>query len=149
MFVEMHVKALAQPLKDVDVRKSASALTALANEKQKEQRDKASGKKKPKAASKPALAGTRTVGRFVFPSSFAIAPRNVSNFLDNASEPSFLIFIEWMLAHTVKLWMTSEMMISCRCAVCRCISTTILNKLHLTPHPRHHLRHSLHHQQLQ
>jgi len=63
MFVEMHVKALAQPLKDVDVRKSASALTALANEKQKEQRDKASGKKKPKAASKPALAGTRTVGR--------------------------------------------------------------------------------------
>lgn len=65
MFVEMHVKALAQPLKDVDVRKSASALTALANEKQKEQRDKASGKKKPKAATKPGLAGSKSVGRFV------------------------------------------------------------------------------------
>jgi len=63
MFVEMHVKALAQPLRDVDVRKSASALTALANEKQKEQRDKASGKKKPKATAKPGLAGTKSTAR--------------------------------------------------------------------------------------
>lgn len=59
MFVEMHVKALAAPLKDVDVRKVASGLTALANEKQKEQREKASGKKKPKAAVKPALTGLK------------------------------------------------------------------------------------------
>jgi translation initiation factor 3 subunit J len=42
------------PLKDVEVRKAASGLTTLANEKQKEQRDKASGKKKPKATAKPA-----------------------------------------------------------------------------------------------
>lgn len=63
MFVEMHVKALAAPLKDVDVRKAASGLTTLANEKQKEQRDKASGKKKPKAAAKPALSGARSATR--------------------------------------------------------------------------------------
>jgi len=63
MFVEMHVKALAAPLKDVDVRKAASGLTTLANEKQKEQRDKASGKKKPKAATKPALSGARSATR--------------------------------------------------------------------------------------
>lgn len=54
-FVEHHVRALAEPLKDVEVRKAASGLTTLANEKQKEQRDKSSGKKKPKAASKPGL----------------------------------------------------------------------------------------------
>jgi len=54
-FVEHHVRALAQPLKDVEVRKAASGLTTLANEKQKEQREKASGKKKPKGSSKPGL----------------------------------------------------------------------------------------------
>ena len=51
-FVEQHVKELAAPLKDVEVRKAASGLTTLANEKQKEQR---TGKKKPKVAAKPAL----------------------------------------------------------------------------------------------
>lgn len=59
MFVEHHVKALAQSLKDVDIRKAASGLTALANEKQKEQREKASGKKKPKASSKPTLGSAK------------------------------------------------------------------------------------------
>lgn len=59
-FVEHHARALALPLKDVEVRKVASGLTTLANEKQKEQRDKASGKKKPKAASKPGLGGTKS-----------------------------------------------------------------------------------------
>jgi len=54
MFVEIHVKALAAPLKDADVRKAASVLTTLANEKQREQRDKASGKKKAKPTTKPA-----------------------------------------------------------------------------------------------
>jgi len=58
-FIEHHARALAMPLKDVEVRKVASGLTTLANEKQKEQRDKASGKKKPKAASKPGLSGTK------------------------------------------------------------------------------------------
>jgi len=60
-FVEHHVRALALPLKDVEVRKAASGLTTLANEKQKEQRDKANGKKKPKAVSKPALGGAQGV----------------------------------------------------------------------------------------
>ncbi|KAK7032277.1 Translation initiation factor 3 subunit J component [Paramarasmius palmivorus] len=36
-FVEHHVRELAQPLKDVEVRKAASGLTTLANEKQKAQ----------------------------------------------------------------------------------------------------------------
>ncbi|KAL7279306.1 hypothetical protein ACG7TL_007147 [Trametes sanguinea] len=58
-FLEHHVRALATPLRDVEVRKVASGLTALANEKQKEQRDKASGKKKPKAAAKPTLGATK------------------------------------------------------------------------------------------
>jgi len=58
-FIEHHARALAMPLKDVEVRKVASGLTTLANEKQKEQRDKASGKKKPKTASKPGLAGAK------------------------------------------------------------------------------------------
>jgi len=59
IFIEHHARALAMPLKDVEVRKVASGLTTLANEKQKEQRDKASGKKKPKATSKPGLSGTK------------------------------------------------------------------------------------------
>jgi len=62
-FVEMHVRALAEPLKDIEVRKAASGLTTLANEKQKEQRDKASGKKKPKSAGKPALGAAKTTSK--------------------------------------------------------------------------------------
>ncbi|KAF9223721.1 translation initiation factor eIF3 subunit [Gyrodon lividus] len=58
-FVEYHVRQLADPLRDVEVRKAASGLTTLANEKQKEQRDKASGKKKPKATAKPVLGAAR------------------------------------------------------------------------------------------
>jgi len=62
-FVEQHARALALPLKDVEVRKVASGLTTLANEKQKEARDKASGKKKPKATNKPGLAGAKVSSR--------------------------------------------------------------------------------------
>ncbi|KAF9456757.1 translation initiation factor eIF3 subunit [Collybia nuda] len=58
-FVEHHVRALAIPLKDVEVRKAASALTTLANEKQKEQRDKTTGKKKSKSTAKPALGAAK------------------------------------------------------------------------------------------
>ncbi|KAI0833646.1 eukaryotic translation initiation factor 3 subunit J [Trametes gibbosa] len=54
-FLEYHARALAMPLRDVEVRKVASGLTALSNEKQREQREKASGKKKPKATTKPVL----------------------------------------------------------------------------------------------
>ena len=63
-FLEHHVRQLAMPLRDVEVRKVASGLTALANEKQKEQRDKASGKKKSKAAAKPIL-GSAKLSKFV------------------------------------------------------------------------------------
>jgi translation initiation factor 3 subunit J len=64
-FVEQHVRALAEPLKDVEVRKAASGLTTLANEKQKEQRDKASGKKKPKATAKPGLGPAKLGNKWV------------------------------------------------------------------------------------
>lgn len=58
-FVDMHARALAESLRDVDIRKAASTLSTLANEKQKEQRDKTSGKKKPKAALKPVLGAAK------------------------------------------------------------------------------------------
>jgi len=60
-FVEAHAKELANPLRDVDVRKVASGLTTLANEKQKETRDKTSGKKK--KAAKPVLGSTKAIGK--------------------------------------------------------------------------------------
>jgi len=64
-FVEYHVRQLAEPLKDLEVRKAASGLTTLANEKQKEQRDKAAGKKKPKAITKPALGSAKASNKCV------------------------------------------------------------------------------------
>jgi translation initiation factor 3 subunit J len=64
-FVEYHVRQLAEPLRDVEVRKVASGLTTLANEKQKEQRDKASGKKKPKSAAKPTLGAAKVSNKYV------------------------------------------------------------------------------------
>lgn len=64
-FVEYHVRQLAEPLRDVEVRKVASGLTTLANEKQKEQRDKASGKKKPKSAAKPTLGAAKVSSKYV------------------------------------------------------------------------------------
>lgn len=63
-FVETLIRELAMPLRDVEVRKAASVLTTLANEKQKEARDKASGKKKGKAA-KPALGAAKVAGKCV------------------------------------------------------------------------------------
>ena len=63
-FVEHIARELALPLKDGEVRKAASALSVLANEKQKEAKDKASGKKT-KGAAKPALGGTKAIGRYV------------------------------------------------------------------------------------
>ena len=64
-FLEHHVRQLAMPLRDVEVRKVASGLTALSNEKQKEQREKASGKKKPKTAAKPTLAAAKPSNKCV------------------------------------------------------------------------------------
>lgn len=73
-FLEHHARALADPLRDVEVRKVASALTTLSNEKQKEQRDKASGKKKPKATAKPALGAAKPSSKCV---DFDVAKRRV------------------------------------------------------------------------
>lgn len=55
-FVEHHVRSLAAPLRDVEVRKAASGLTTLANEKQREQRE---GKKKPRSTGKPVLGASK------------------------------------------------------------------------------------------
>ncbi|KAI0925567.1 hypothetical protein AcW1_007980 [Taiwanofungus camphoratus] len=63
-FLEHHVRELAMPLRDVEVRKTASVLTTLANEKQKEQRDKTSGKKKPKTMAKPVLGAAKVLNKF-------------------------------------------------------------------------------------
>ena len=64
-FVEYHVRELSAPLKDVEVRKASSALTTLANEKQKEQREKTIGKKKTKGATKPVL-GSAKANRYLW-----------------------------------------------------------------------------------
>lgn len=66
-FVESHVRQLCEPLKDSEVRKAASGLTTLASMKQQEERDKASGKKKPKAA--VGIGGVKGPAKCVYPSS--------------------------------------------------------------------------------
>ena len=100
-FVEHHVRELAAPLKDVEVRKAASGLTTLANEKQKEQRDKASGKKKTKAAAKPTLGSAKASTKWVF-------PHGCSNVADCNS-------IDTIRPHIMSHWMTlgTIQMISC------------------------------------
>ncbi|KAK4053709.1 40S ribosomal protein S27 [Microbotryomycetes sp. JL201] len=59
-FTEELARAVCLPLKDVDVRKSASALTALANEKQRESK---AGGKKTKGSNKPALGAGKSMGQ--------------------------------------------------------------------------------------
>ena len=58
-FVEAHAKELVTPLRDVDVRKVASGLTALANEKQRELKGGGAGKKK----NKPALGSNKALAK--------------------------------------------------------------------------------------
>ncbi|KAI8984485.1 eukaryotic translation initiation factor 3 subunit J [Mycotypha africana] len=55
-FVEAFAKDLAQPMKDMDIRKAASSLTALANDKQRQQKEalKSNKKGKGKTAAAPA-----------------------------------------------------------------------------------------------
>lgn len=59
-FLDQFAKDIAGPMKDMDVRKAASSLTALANDKQRQQRDalknskKAKGKAQPVAKAAPA-----------------------------------------------------------------------------------------------
>lgn len=58
-FAEEIARMAVVPLKDVDTRKIGSAITAVASEKTKEAKDKASGKKK--ATKKPALGANKRV----------------------------------------------------------------------------------------
>ena len=62
-FVETHVRQLCEALKDSEVRKAASGLTTLASMKQQEAKDKASGKKKPKAG--VAVGGVKGPAKYV------------------------------------------------------------------------------------
>jgi translation initiation factor 3 subunit J len=60
--LENFIRELCLPIKDLEVRKISSTLTALANEKQRQQREAAKPKKKGKE--KPSLQGNqKTVGR--------------------------------------------------------------------------------------
>jgi translation initiation factor 3 subunit J len=56
LFVENLIRELCLSMKDLEVRKIASTLTALANEKQRQQREASKPKKKGKE--KPSLQGT-------------------------------------------------------------------------------------------
>lgn len=103
-FVEHHARELAMPLKDVEVRKVASGLTTLANEKQKEQRDKASGKKKPKAAAKPVLGAAKVSTKCV---SFSFSLQVVAYHV--------LLNLGWTPVHMTRHWMIMGMgTTSCR-----------------------------------
>ncbi|KAK4705345.1 translation initiation factor 3 subunit J, partial [Phenoliferia sp. Uapishka_3] len=61
-FMLHFMKQLAAPISGDDVKKCGSALTTIANEKQKAAKDAASGKKKGKGAAKPGLGASKTVG---------------------------------------------------------------------------------------
>ncbi|CAO3685859.1 unnamed protein product [Umbelopsis ramanniana] len=62
VFLENLIRELCLPIKDLEVRKISSTLTALANEKQRQQREAAKPKKKGKE--KPTLQGNqKTAGR--------------------------------------------------------------------------------------
>ena len=63
LFAEHLAKELVTPLKDVEVRKVASSLTTVANEKQREAKDKTSGKKK--KAAKPTLGSAKVSNKYV------------------------------------------------------------------------------------
>lgn len=104
-FVEAHAKELAVPLRDVEVRKVASGLTALANEKQKEAKDKAGGKKK--KAAKPALGSTKAFGKCVS------HPGAYSKF-----SILTLVFLGPIQAYMKKLWMT---LVAIRTTLCELV----------------------------
>jgi translation initiation factor 3 subunit J len=53
-FLDQFAKDIAGPMKDMDVRKAASSLTALANDKQRQQKDALKNSKKAKGKTQPA-----------------------------------------------------------------------------------------------
>ncbi|OBZ88516.1 Eukaryotic translation initiation factor 3 subunit J [Choanephora cucurbitarum] len=53
-FLDQFAKDIAQPMKDMDVRKAASSLTALANDKQRQQKEALKNNKKTKGKTQPA-----------------------------------------------------------------------------------------------
>lgn len=127
-FVEHFVRELAMPLKDVEVRKAASGLTTLANEKQREQRDKSGGKKK-KGSAKPALGAAKVGGKYVFLSlhlKFAV-DRDVSS--------------GWIPVYMTKPSMTSAptQTISCRQYTC-IVAINVQRHLLITHMSLEHLR---------
>jgi translation initiation factor 3 subunit J len=66
LWVSTFVKQICADLPSAEIKKAASALTALSNEKMKEEKEKEKGGKKSKAAkTKSSLAATRDMGRGV------------------------------------------------------------------------------------
>ena len=64
IWVSTFVKQICAELPSAEIKKAASALTALSNEKMKEEKEKEKGGKKSKAAkTKTTLAATRDLGR--------------------------------------------------------------------------------------
>lgn len=55
-FIDQFAKDIAEPAKDMDVRKAASSLTALANDKQRQQKEALKNSKKTKGKVQPAKA---------------------------------------------------------------------------------------------
>jgi translation initiation factor 3 subunit J len=66
LWITAFLKQICADLPSSEIKKAASALTALSNEKMKEEKDKEKGGKKSKAAkTKSSLAATRDMGRGV------------------------------------------------------------------------------------
>lgn len=109
-FVEAHAKELANPLRDVEIKKVASGLTALANEKQKEAKDKGKSKKKPP---KPVLGSSKALGKYVSDSEMHL----------DCSRWRMLMFVVPGLiqSYTTKLWTTS---VTIQTISCELVKTT-------------------------
>lgn len=160
MFVEHLAKELVAPLKDVETRKVASSLTTLANEKQREAKDKASGKKK--KAAKPTLGSAKVASKCVF---LILFPKKIIIGLTD-----FHLVTGLTPQYTTRRWTTLEPMqtISCRYLTFDLNGQRPLHITHLETnyyyirkimeyivirqhrrhcHPRHRQQHQRHHRQ--
>ena len=99
------------PLRDVDVRKAASGLTTLANEKQ---REKTSGKKKPKAAGKPVLGASKVGNKYA-----SLDLRCMCSALIDVS------FAGWIRRCTTRRWTISGPTQTTLCEVNECLDSVI------------------------
>lgn len=102
VFLKSFVRQLNLPLVDIQVREVASGLTALANEKQKAQKEAAGGKKKSKAATKPVLGASKglAAGR--------VDTRSYEDALDDSGEFDDFVCLRIFLLSLCQLTMESD-----------------------------------------